>query len=57
MAHKWAEGWALGVAFRESSVVKEHALKFIVIQAALSPVGVSLGMMIAGESILITGIV
>ena len=31
MAHKWAEGWALGVAFRESSAEKEIALKFIVI--------------------------
>ncbi|CAD8138958.1 unnamed protein product [Paramecium pentaurelia] len=57
MGHKWAEGWALGVAFRESSVEQEIQIKFIIFSALLSPIGIIIGMLIARESILITGIV
>ncbi|CAK94768.1 unnamed protein product (macronuclear) [Paramecium tetraurelia] len=57
MGHKWAEGWALGVAFRESSVEQDLQIKFIIFSALLSPVGIIIGMLIASESIFVTGIV
>ncbi|CAD8076958.1 unnamed protein product [Paramecium sonneborni] len=57
MGHKWAEGWALGVAFRESNVEKAIQVKFIIFAALLSPIGILIGIIIARESTLISGIV
>ncbi|CAD8116244.1 unnamed protein product [Paramecium sonneborni] len=57
MSHKWAEGWALGIAFRQSNIQKDRQIKFIICAAFLSPIGIFLGMLISNQSILIIGIV
>ncbi|EAS06217.1 metal cation transporter, ZIP family protein (macronuclear) [Tetrahymena thermophila SB210] len=56
LAHKWAEGLVLGLAFKQSNMKIKQASIMIAIQAAMNPIGIALGWILSGAGNLVCGI-
>jgi zinc transporter ZupT len=56
LSHKWAESFTLGVSFFKSNTDNTSIIKMICLFAAFTPVGIIIGMLLAGKNSLIVGI-
>lgn len=53
--HKWVEALSIGINFNNSQIDYDTILKFILIFASTTPLGIILGMILSGRSDLIEG--
>ena len=56
LAHKWAEGFALGISFVNSKTDQSTFIKMIVLFSIFTPLGIAIGMMFAATSAMTQGV-
>ena len=56
LAHKWAESFALGLSFYRSGTNKGTFIKMILLFSLFTPIGITVGLICAGTSYLLQGI-
>ena len=55
LSHKWVEALTIGINFNNSQLEYETIIKFILLFASMTPIGIILGIIFAGTSDLIEG--
>ena len=55
LCHKWVEALTIGINFNNSQLEYDTIIKFILIFASMTPIGIILGLIFAGTSDLIEG--
>ena len=56
LAHKWAEGFALGISFVNSQTEKNTFIKMIILFSIFTPLGIAIGMLFTETSALTQGV-
>jgi len=56
ISHKWAEAFTLGISFHKAQTDKQTFIRLIILFSMFTPIGILIGLVLAGGSMLIEGI-
>jgi len=56
ISHKWAEAFTLGISFHKAQTDKQTFIILIILFSMFTPIGILIGLVLAGGSMLIEGI-